>query len=692
MFVDAYVNLGNVLKEARIFDRAVAAYYRALAISPNHAVVLGNLACVYFEQGLVDLAVETYRRAIELQPNFPDAYCNLANALKEKGMPEAAEDCYAKALQLCPTHADSLNNLANMKREKGLIEDAVRLYVKALEVYPEFAAAHSNLASVLQLQGKLEEALAHYKEAIRIAPSFADAYSNMGNTLKEIGDAQGAMQCYIQAIRINPSFADAHSNLASVYKDTGNIAEAIGSYRQALRLRPDFPDAYCNLQHCLQTICDWADYPSRMEKIVGIIQVQLRTSRLPSVHPHHSMLYPLSHEQRRLIAGRHAHLCLDKVAMLRKQTFTFAHLKADVTMYLSSSPSSQTITKIEDTASDGVGDAVVGGTMNLSVAVENTRSKFRLRIGYVSSDFGNHPTSHLMQSIPGMHDRLRVEIFCYALSADDGTNFRRRIQSESEHFVDLSSMLDFTKAAERIFQDRVHILVNLNGYTKGARNEIFAMRPAPLQVMWLGYPGTSGATFMDYIITDRITSPVELASAYTEKLAYMADSFFVGDHMQMFAHMREKIVVATESLAGQTPEQIAERQQQANITVINACDLRPLIERIAVTTELEHTPLNDKDDKIITPVVELPATSVMVSIGLHALDISGVKLQNGLTTQQSNLKVASGEVVPEGAIITSRAHYGLPEDAVVYCNFNQLYKIDPETFRNWCNVSFWPEQ
>merc|ERR1712012_1525436 len=152
----------------------------------------------------------------------------------------------------------------------------------------------------------------------------------------------------------------------------------------------------------------------------------------------------------------------------------------------------------------------------------------RLRIGYVSSDFGNHPTSHLMQSIPGVHDRAKVEIFCYSLAPDDGTTFRSKIGKEAEHFVDLSPLQCNGKAADRIHADGIHILVNMNGYTKGARNEIFALRPAPIQAMWLGYPGTSGASFMDYIITDQHTSPMSLASQYSEQLAYMPHTFFIG--------------------------------------------------------------------------------------------------------------------------------------------------------------------
>lgn len=231
---------------------------------------------------------------------------------------------------------------------------------------PEFAAAHSNLASILQMQGRLQEALLHYKEAIRIHPNFADAYSNMGNTLKEMQDIPGALQCYSRAIQINPAFADAHSNLASIHKDSGNVREAIQSYQMALKLKPDFPDAFCNLAHCLQIVCDWSDYNTRMKKIVQVVADQLAKNRLPSVHPHHSMLYPLSHSQRRGIAARHATLCVEKVLTLHKQPYMYPK--------------------------------------------DMLQSGGRLRIGYISSDFCNHPTSHLMQSVPGFHNKMKFEV------------------------------------------------------------------------------------------------------------------------------------------------------------------------------------------------------------------------------------------------------------------------------------------
>nr|XP_033706391.1 UDP-N-acetylglucosamine--peptide N-acetylglucosaminyltransferase 110 kDa subunit-like [Tursiops truncatus] len=641
-FLDAYINLGNVLQEARIFDRAVAAYLCALSLSPNHAVVHANLACVYYEQGLIDLAIDTYRRAIELQPHFPDAYCNLANALEEKGSVAEAEDCYNTALRLCPTHADSLNNLANIKGDQGNIEEAVRLYCKALEVFPEFAVAHSNLASVLQQQGKLQEALMHYKEAVRISPTFADAYCNMGNTLKEMQDVQGALQCYTRAIQINPALADAHSNLASIHKYSGNIPEAIASYRTALKLEPDFPDAYCDLAHCLQIVCDWTDYDERMKKLVSIVADQLEKNRLPSVQPHHSMLYPLSHGFRKAIAESHGNLCLDEISVLHKPPYE--HPK-DLKL------------------SDG-----------------------RLRVGYVSSDFGNHPTSHLMQSIPGMHNPDKFEVFCYALSPDDGTNFRAKVMAEAHHFIDLSQIPCNGKAADRIHQDGIHILVNMNGYTRGARNELFALRPAPIQAMWLGYPGTSGVLFMDYIITDQETSPAEVAEQYSEKLAYMPHTFFIGDHANMFPHLKKKAVIDFQSNG----------HIYDNRIVLNGIDLKAFLDSLpdVQIVKMKCPDGGDNADSSNTalnmPVIPMntiaEAVIEMINRGQIQITINGFSLSNGLATTQINIKAATGEEVPRTIIVTTRSQYGLPEDAIVYCNFNQLYKIDPSTLQMWANI------
>ncbi|XP_026735856.1 UDP-N-acetylglucosamine--peptide N-acetylglucosaminyltransferase 110 kDa subunit-like isoform X1 [Trichoplusia ni] len=613
--------------------RAVAFYLHSLNLSPNSGIIHGNLACLYYKQGFIDLAIDTYRRAIELQPNFPDAYCNLANALKEKGLVSEAEECYNKALRLCPSHVDTLNNLGNVKREQGKIDEATKLYMKALEVFPNFAATHSNLASLLQHQGKLHEALMHYKHAINIQPNFADAYSNMGNTLRELQDIAGALECFKKAIEINPTFADAHCNLASIYKDLGNVTKAIELYKKSLQLKPDFPDAYCNLTHCLQIICNWDDYDERMYNIVLIVEEQLRTEKMSSVHPHHSILYPLSNKARKEIATRHANLYTEKVAMLHSK-HTFLHHK---------------------------------------------ERKGRLRIGYVSSDFGNHPTSHLMQSIPGLHDRSKLEIFCYALNVDDGTTFRSRIVKDSEHFVDFSTEMCHFEAAKRIYNDDIDILVNMNGYTKGARNEIFALRPAPIQVMWLGYPGTSGANYMDYIITDTISSPSSAVLDFTEKFAFMPHTYFIGDHKQMFPHLKKQFNVIT----------VNDKDSHQHAAVINCAENLKIENLLNVTERIEQVEYEElvpieiciREINIPIEVIESTQDSKLLQV-----TVNGTCIQNGLSVNSCNKKVAAAEEINESIVLTSRKQYGLSDNAVVFCNFNQLYKTDPSILEMWVNI------
>lgn len=174
----------------------------------------------------------------------------------------------------------------------------------------------------------------------------------------------------------------------------------------------------------------------------------------------------------------------------------------------------------------------------------------RIRVGYVSSDFGNHPLAHLMQSVFGLHDRSRFEVFGYSLSPDDGSPWRRRIQLEMEHFFDVSNSSPEEIARLVGHVHRIHVLVNLNGYTKGARNELFVLRPAPIQVSYMGFCGTMGADFIDYLIADETVVPATLAPAYTETIAYMPHCYFVTDHKQSAPEVLDPSLCPTRAVYG----------------------------------------------------------------------------------------------------------------------------------------------
>lgn len=488
-FADAHSNLGNVLKESNQLDDAIASYQTAIKLRPDFAVAHGNLGSCYYDKGNMDSAIRSFKYAIQLEPNFPDAYNNLGNALREIGNLDEAIQCYRSSLRLKPDHPHAYNNLGNAMKDKGLIQEAIHCYVTAVRLMPKFAAAHSNLGSVLKEQGKLDQALAHYREAISINPTFSDAYSNMGNTYKDMGKLEAAVECYEKAIDISPKFADAHCNLASLYRDTDQVVKAIQSYRKALTYRPNFPEAFSNLLHSQLCICDWSNYRDDIAKLNEIIKDQLAAVgrnilRLPSVQPFHSLIYPFSLEETLQIARRYA---------------------------------SKTVMNASLVESSGI--------------FLQKPSAARIKVGYISSDFGNHPLGHLMSSVFGFHDREKYEINCYSLSQSDGSKWRSKIEGDVDSFKDISQM-HFGDAVNLIRADRVHILINLNGYTKGARNEIFALRPAPVQISLMGFCGTMGSNFIDYMVVDPMVIPDDFRSYYDEKLIVMPHSFFVNDHKQ----------------------------------------------------------------------------------------------------------------------------------------------------------------
>uniref|UniRef100_A0A7S1G9A1 protein O-GlcNAc transferase n=1 Tax=Bicosoecida sp. CB-2014 TaxID=1486930 RepID=A0A7S1G9A1_9STRA len=499
--VAAHSNLGNVLKDSGQLKDAAAEYEAALKLGGDNAVILANLAATQLELGMLEPSLATFDRALALQPDFPDALSNRGNAYKLLGRTEDAVRSYEAALRSDPDHPDALNNLANTYRDMGRAREAEDMYRHAIRVRPHFAGAHSNLGNLLKEQHKMHEALAEYQLAISYDPTFTNAYSNMGNTLKDLGRFPEAVAAYLKAIELQPSFADAYANLASVYKDSGRVEEAIATYRQALSMKeaaglPTDPIAWCNLVHTLQTVCDWRDRDAIFQRTWELIHEQMARHEVPAVQPHHALAYPFSAAKQLEIAQHYAQAPLRNVLSLGLHPYEY--------------------------------DPVA-----LAKRLSLARGR-RLRLGYVSSDFGNHPLAHLMQHVFLWHDRSEFEVFCMATSPSDGSQWRMAVQTGVEHFVDASA-LSHGDLAALIHDQEIDILVNLNGYTKGSRNDVFALQPAPVQIMYMGFPGSSGATYHQYFVTDRIASPPELAHLFTERLAYMPHCYFVNDHAQSYA-------------------------------------------------------------------------------------------------------------------------------------------------------------
>jgi predicted O-linked N-acetylglucosamine transferase (SPINDLY family) len=421
---------------------------------------------------------------LALRPEYAEAYLNLGTALKDQGELAEAVVCYQKALALRPEYAEAYLNLGTALKDQGELAEAVVCYQKALALRPVFAEAHNNLALALQAQGSLAEAMGHYEKALSSRPTYAEAYNNLGTALKEQGVLTKAIAHYRKALTLKPTLAGAHKNLGVALQEQGNIEEAIAHYRQALALRPTLAEAENQLMHQLQQHCEWAG----LDDLFARQKILLHENPFVEIPPFTLMAIPSSPAEQLRCARNWVAKCLAPITRLR----------------------------------DGLGFQFARGY------------KSRLCIGYLSTDFRQHPIACLVAELFELHDRARFQVYAYSYGPQDGSAIRQRIAQGSDQFVDIRET-SFTEAARQIHVDGVDILVDLTGYTKSARTQILALCSAPIQVNYLGYPGTMGADFIDYIITDRFITPPDQEPFFTEKFVYLPDCYQVNDRQRPIA-------------------------------------------------------------------------------------------------------------------------------------------------------------
>jgi len=335
-------------------------------------------------------------------------------------------------------------------------------------------------------QGKITEAIGCYKKAVEMNPNYAEAYNNMGNMYKDRGESSQAIACYKKTLEINPKYAPAYNNLGLVMEAQERGDEAVIFYREALKIDPNYDHAISNLVPQLQQICDWKGYNSLAAQLDALTDLALKKGIRTPEDPFTSLT-------------RHA-----------DPARNFAVAKS------------------------WIRDVVrpVSG-INPGFSFDERKSKTKITVGYLSKDFRNHPVSHLMLGLFGLHNRDEFNVFCYSYGPDDGSEYRQKIQQDCDKFIDIRDM-GHAEAAKQIYSDQADILVDLMGFTGGSRLGIASLRPAPIQATYLGFPGTTAADFFDYIITDRIVTPEHHAAYYSEKFAYLPH-FQVNDHTQMIS-------------------------------------------------------------------------------------------------------------------------------------------------------------
>lgn len=471
--------LGLIAHQRGDHETAAATIEKALSIKPGYVEAMSNLAAVRRALGDRRGSLAAASQAIALSPNFAQAHSNLGNAREDLGDLEGALAAYRMAASLNPGFVEARINCANILRRLGRATEAIAICEASIAARPDAAATYFTLGNILKESGRPNEAAQAFRRAITLRPDFAEAHINLGNVLQSLeayGEAEGA---YRRAVSLRPDCAIAHGNLGTALENLGELREAIACYETAVKLDPERLAVRAWLHHKRRQICDWHGIEDEESEILNL----MAEGGSEPVHP-----FPV------LSMGATPRLQLDVASAFAKtlDAPVFEHRRRDFT------------------------------------------GPRKLKIGYLSSDFCRHATALLMAELFERHDKTRFEIVAYSDAPDDQSELRRRLRSAFDAFIDIRGMTG-AEAAARINADQIDILVDLNGYTKGARTDIAARRPAPIQVSFVGFPGTMGADFIDYVIADPIVLPFDQQPYYSEKIVHLPHCYQPNDTKRLIA-------------------------------------------------------------------------------------------------------------------------------------------------------------
>ena len=476
-------NLGMTLRETGQLTEAETHFRRLHELDPNDGETLFHLAVLLAEREQFGESIQWYRKALALTPDNPFVWMGLGIAYQAMpGQLEQSLQCQQKAVELAPDFAEAHCRIGFVSAQLGHYAQAVASYRRTLELDPKSRQALNDLANLLWREEQSGEAMALHRKVLELYPDFAAGHCDLGNALLRRFQLDDAVACYRRAIEIDPKFALAHYNLGVAYGLLKKKEAAIRSFEAALMLEPENGAVAMNLLSEMQQVCDW----SRCDELYEVVRRTVLERPDEPINPFLLLATPSTPEEQLQCARN------------------FARQRA------------------RGLVGDRLRFAFRGG------------SRSKLRIGYLSQDFHEHATAYLMAELFELHDRNRFEVFGYSYGPDDGSPMRSRLRAAFDKFVDIQHT-PHTEAAGQIYNDRVDLLVDLKGYTAFNCTEILALRPAPIQVNYLGYPGTMSGEFMDYIVVDHFIAPAEYAHHYGETIVRLPGSYQVNDRRRTIA-------------------------------------------------------------------------------------------------------------------------------------------------------------
>ena len=435
-----------------------------------------ELAKQYFLEGLYCLGAEDFSKAehkfllsLQLMPNRISTLINLSVAQLKLKKYSIAKISAEKAIFLGGSNPDAYLNLGLIEKELRNFEGAIYYFDIAINSDPEYAEALSNKASILLDLKRIDEARALFEKAISLKPDYAEAFFNKGNLFYKLQRFDEARALFEKAISLKPDYAEAWSNIGVIYDEAKNYAQATTHYAKALSFKPNIDWVYGDLLHTKMKMCSWNKY----QEAVRIIDIGTRSYEKTSA--------PF-------------------VIMSLVDDPRLHHQSAEI--------------YIQDRYPF---DPALGPIPKRSIDE-------KIRIGYFSADFKVHPIAFLVAEFLEMHDTTRFEIYAFSLKRASDDKLQKRFIEIFDVFVDVEDKTDI-EIAGLVREFAIDIAIDLSGFTLDSRTGIFAYRAAPIQVNYLGYPGTMGCEYIDYIIADKILIPKESQLHYSEKVAYLPHSY-----------------------------------------------------------------------------------------------------------------------------------------------------------------------
>ena len=507
---------GQVLAALQRFDDAIDTYRALLAFDATSADLWFALASALQSNGDLRAAAKAYESAAALDPVLIDALNNLGNCYRQLGETALAQAAYRRVLAVQPQHASALTNLGTLLEACGEIDAALELLTQAVAVAPDAPTCLLNLGVALYGQRRFDEAATQFRRTLELARQFPEAAYNLGNALYALGRRREAQAQYRDAIALNPRHADAHNNLGNVSKELGEYKAAAQAFDSAIDTRPGFIAAYNNAGNLMRVLRRPAE-------------AEAHFSAALAVDPDHSASHNNLGNVLKDCGALDAGIAHYRRAIESDPGNVVAHSNLAYALTFQAEHGETVLDECRRWSAQHETPLRAARLLHTN---DRTESR-RLRIGYVGADFREHCQSLFTVPLLSHHDHAHFEIFCYA-SVERSDALTQRLATYADVWRDVRE-LDDERLAQQIRADGIDILVDLAMHMADGRPLLFARKPAPVQIAWLAYPGTTGIDAIDYRLTDPRLDPIDTPDTptqtthYSERSLHLPDSFWCYD-------------------------------------------------------------------------------------------------------------------------------------------------------------------